>query len=261
MKKHIKKKFMFEVALSEDTASKINASGNSIPLENMPALKKFPKDLNSFLITEKNVAFQAFPYTYQGQVRFIPEPDLVLVYFHSAYVNYRLIEEKKKVILNALLGDKMGEPMINELYEYFGLTSGFVIFLFTAMEAFVNRCINADYTYTRPGKKSTETFNKKQIEEWFTFTDKIKIILPEVRKRNFAKQYPLKYQHIVNLKEFRDSIVHTKASTEGHTPYDYLYKRALELKYEETINAVADFCNYYYPESNYIEECPCNQDW
>ncbi|HRQ49782.1 MAG TPA: hypothetical protein PLR74_04555, partial [Agriterribacter sp.] len=69
----------------------------------------------TYLMTNTSI-FQAFPYKYQGQNRLIPEPDPVLVYFHLAYVNYRLINEKKKVILKPLVNPVMGEPMIDEWY-------------------------------------------------------------------------------------------------------------------------------------------------
>lgn len=154
----------------------------------------------------------------------------------------------------------MGEPMINEWYEYFGLSSGFVIFLFTTLEAFINRCIPKYYEYKRSDNKKTEIYNKYQIEEFVSFKEKITIILPDIKSKNFYKDHPPTSQHITNLKEFRDSIIHTKTSKEG-TTYDYLFKKALDFKYEETINAVALFCNYYHPDNKYIVECSCSQDW
>jgi hypothetical protein len=182
------------------------------------------------------------------------------VYFHLAYVNYRLIDEKKKAILRPLLNPVMGEPMINEWYEYFGLTSGFVIFLFTTLEAFINRCIPSDYEYKRADQKKTEIFSKHQIEEYIPFTEKIKVVLPAIKGKNFYADHPLTAQHITNLKEFRDSIIHTKTSKGGST-YDYLFKKALNFKYEEAINAVAAFCNYYQSGGKYIVECDCGADW
>ncbi len=116
--------------------------------------------------------FRAFPYTYRGQIRLIPEPDPVPVYFHLAYVNYRLIDEKKKAILKLLLNPVVGEPMINEWYEHFGLASGFVIFLFTTLEAFVNSRIPNNYEYKRVDKRVTEIFNKQQVEEYISFNEK-----------------------------------------------------------------------------------------
>ncbi len=260
MKKHIKKKFLNQVQLTDEVQKILDESNKGIPVSEISKIKSIPKEYTGILITDMGIAFQAFQYKYQGQNRFIPEPDPVLVYFHSAYLNYRLIDEKKNVILKNLLTSNVGEPMINELYEYFGLTSGFVIFLFTALEAFMNRCIPKDFVYIKPEKKYTITYDKRQIEEYLSFDEKIKTVLPKAKEKNFIKQFPLKWNHIVNLKEFRDSIVHTKASKEGSSPYDYIYKKALDFKYEESINAVKDFCNYYH-ELNYITECDCNKDW
>lgn len=261
MKKHIKKKFLFEYNLPQETVDQVQASGNSISPDDLQKINKIPKDMTTFVLTETNTIFQAFPYRYQGQDRLIPEPDPVLVYFHSAYLNYRDIEEKRKAILKTLLAPKLAEPMINELYEFFGLTSGFVIFLFTAMEAFVNRSIPEKYEYSKKDNRKTEVYNKKQIEEYLPFMEKVKDILPSITGKNFQKNFPIKFTRIENLKEFRDSIIHTKTSKQGQSPYDYLYKKALEFKYEEAIVAVADYCNYYHPDGNYIIECDCNHEW
>jgi hypothetical protein len=261
MKKHIEKKFMHQFKLDETIIKAAQASGASVPLEHIPTLKKFPKDKIAFAISDNGYAFQTFPYTYQGAVRFIPEPDPVLVYFHSAYLNFRHIEERKREILKAILQTHMPEAMANGLYEYFNLTSGFVIFLFTAMEAFINRTVPRDYVYKKPTGKNTEHYTKKQIEEFIGFKDKMTIILPEVTKKSFQTKYPMKYQHIINLKEYRDSIVHTKSAEDGRSTFEYLYKRALDFKYEETISAVKDFCNFYEPDGNLIVECSCNHDW
>lgn len=258
MRKHIKKKFLNEVSIPKEIIDKYILPNQQLSQEDVDRFK-LSKENVAFLLTD-TTAFQAFPYKYQGKTRLIPEPDPVLVYFHLAYVNYRQISEKRKVILQPLLDPVMGEPMINEWYEYFGLTTGFVIYLFTTIEAFINRSIPADYKYDRPGTKSTEIYNKHQIEEFIAFNEKIKTVLPKAVLKDFYKDHPPTAQYLTNLKEFRDAIMHTKTSKVGGS-YDYLFKKALEFKYEETINAVAKFCNYYHPDGNYIVECDCQQDW
>lgn len=258
MKKHIKKRFLNELEVPSEIAAKFAGENEHISQDDLKKIK-VPEGHTPFLMTATS-AFQAFPFHYQGQVRLIPEPDPVLVYFHMAYANYIVIEEKKKNILKPLLNPVMGESMINEWYQYFGITSGCIIFLFTTLEAFINRCIPLKFEYRRSGNKSTEIFNKQQIEEFLPFNEKMKIALPQILKKDFFKAHPLTAQHISNLKEFRDSIIHTKTSSEAPT-YDHLFKKSLNFKYKEALNAVAAFCNFYHPTGNYIIECDCKLDW
>jgi hypothetical protein len=63
---------------------------------------------------------------------------------------------------------------------------------------------------------------------------------------------------IWNLKEFRDQIIHTKPD-DNPLMYDSLIKMSLNFKYDETLEAVATFMNYYRPD--YIVECNCGLDF
>jgi hypothetical protein len=255
--KHIKKKFQFEETVTSEQSIVLSHSENYIPYENSQSVIP-PKNRRCFLITDSNKIINAFPVSLNGKHYYIPEPDPVLIYFNNAYVNYKSITKVRDQVYQKL-NDKLSEVVINELYEYFGLTNGFIIFLFTTIEAFINRKIPENYNYTIVRSTKTEIYNNEQIQRQISFDDKLKVILKEVSSKNFIKDYPLKYQHIINLKEFRDSIVHTKANSKDITPYEFIYKKALNFKYEETLHAVRDFINYYEPK--YVEECKCGADW
>lgn len=255
--KHIKKKFQFERLIPQDVLNSL--SPQVLPLSGF-ALKgnKIPKGKEALLVFETNKVVKAFNVNLSGKCFFIPEPDPVLIYFNNSYVNYKDIQSVKSKVFK-VLDTKLTEEIANHLYHYFGLTTGFVIFLFTAIEAFINRQIPDAYIYKKSTARNTEIYNKDQIQRYLSFDDKLKNILKETSSKDFAAHYPIKYQHIINLKEFRDSIVHTKANASGQTQFDYLYKKALSFKYEETMAATRDFMNYYEP--NYIEDCDCGSDW
>ncbi len=262
MKKHIEKRFLFEKKLTAEELKVFENQSDTFLVEDFSSIKKMPKDKVGYLVTEANEVIQAFPFKDgQGNLIFIPEPDPVLIYFHTAYLNYRLIHDKKKEIFKILSNVKMTEPVINQLYEYYGLTSSFIILLFTAVEAFINRSIPYNFIYSKPDKRKTETYTKEQIERYLPFNEKRVDILPIVAKKDFAKAHPNINIHIDNLKDFRDGVVHTKTSNDGHTPYDYLYKRAFKFEYEKTLNAVASFMNFYSSNPDYIKECPCSNNW
>ena len=54
-------------------------------------------------------------------------------------------------------------------------------------------------------------------------------------------------------------VVHTKTDSKGKTPYEHIFKRVLNFKYEEALHAVRDFINFYQPD--YVVECDCGEDY
>jgi hypothetical protein len=259
MRKHIQKKFLHETEFPPEQLDEIRKTLTSVPVDQIKKIKKVKTGVVTYMTTDDNRFFKTFAYRFNKELKFTPEPDPVLVYFHASYLNYIQIEEKRKEIFEKLSQEKVTEVMINELYDYFSVTSSFAILLFTAIEALMNRCIPIDFTYKRETKTKTELFSKKQIEEFISFDIKLHEVLKEITNKDFSKDYPLKYTHISNLKEFRNMIAHTK-ETEGHSTYDYLFKKALDFKYADTLNAAKDFCNFYY-KPDFVVECSCNQNW
>ena len=256
--KHIKKKFQFEKQLSREDLI-IMGQNWKIVSYSTSSKEKLPKGAQCHLITDTDKSILAFQINLNGKQFFIPEPDPVLIYFNSAYGNFMHIKKQKSKLVSVLNQGVMTEAIIGDLYQYFGLTNGFVIFIFTAIEAFINKSIPDNYIFSVERSNRTESYNKDRIQRHLSFDDKLNKVLQEIKGKCFSKNHPLKYQHINNLKEFRDIIVHTKDSKEGSTAFDYIYKKALSFKYEETLHATRDLLNYYQPD--YVEECPCGKDW
>lgn len=131
--------------------------------------------------------------------------------------------------------------------------------LYTSIETFINYRIPNNYIFSKSdGNKFTRTYNYEQIQRQISTEDKIKEILNKIENKNFSKKYPIKQQHINNLKEIRDSIVHTK-QLNIYEEYERVFKLALKFDSISTLNAVIDFINYYEP--NLIEPCPCESDY
>ena len=258
--KHIKRKFLFEKVVTEAELDEFRKIGDNLSLDEMSKIKYVAKEKSIFVQYGEDKLIQAFPYKNNGFARFIPEPDPILLYFNYAYYEYLRFNPLKSKILQAATGE-ISEDISMFLYQYFGQSSAFIIMLFTSLEAFINRCIPKNFTYVKDiqGRK-TEMYNKEQLERYISFDEKTKEVLNQIfdKKKNFASAHPLPNQHITNLKEIRDSIVHIKGNDEGHTAYEKTFKRLLDFKYVETLNAVKDFLNYYHDSSSYVEECPCN---
>ena len=150
------------------------------------------------------------------------------------------------------------ETPIHDLYNYYGYTTAVIVNLFTALEAFLNQQIPSEYKYIVNTPKKTEIFNHQQIFETIDFKTKLTKIIPEVAGKNFMHNDTPTNGYIWSLKEFRDSVIHTKPKNESPL-YQDLMKKSLDYKYDKAIEAVAKLMNFYQP--GYIVECDCGNDY
>jgi hypothetical protein len=257
--KHIKKKFLKEIEVNKDQIAKIEESFT--PVEYKSSGKtKIPKGYKPLITTDYGTIIESLQVSINNVSYFIPEPDPILIYFNNAYYNFKQIEPSKQELVLTLDAEKpLTEPIKNNLYNYFGLCEGFIIFLFTSLEGYINKSIPENFEFKDVKSNRTEVYNREQIQRHVAFDKKIKTILPQIMQKDFSSHFPNKFRHIQNLKEFRDILIHIKDSKEGHTPYDYIFKKTFSFNYETTLESVRDFFNYYQP--NYIEECNCGKDY
>lgn len=259
MLKHIKKKTVNYAKFDKEGLEKSGLLLN-LPGGKLPKLKfKDVKDKHALLIMDNGETLRSFFYNDNGNTCTIPLANPVLIYFHSAQANLRNIYSTKKDLM-ALFRDneEVTENSLQLFYGFFGISSSFVTLLMTALEAFVNQKIPIDHKYHKAeGNKFTKIYNNDQIQRWISLDDKILEILNIVDNKSFAKHYPNRQVHIDNLKDLRDNIVHTKNGI-AYENYTELFKKALNFKYNEAIEAVRDFINYY--DTNLIEPCPCGID-
>ncbi|MBO0331130.1 hypothetical protein [[Muricauda] lutisoli] len=259
--KHIKKRFLVqgkenEINFDKDKAELLEFTEESTILEKVKGKQGFM----ALLRTQDDLMIGGFIHKLEGKEYIFPVPDPTLIYFNNAQGYLRVIKERKTELLKKLNLDttKLNEPALNELYAFYGATSGFVIFLFTSIESFINQMVPREYEYSKSGPRKTETYNMRQIQEYLDFKTKIKDVLQEVTGKDFfAKNTPTN-QLIWNLKNFRDEIIHTKAN-ENPLKYEKLIKTSLNFKYEKTLLATAKFMNFY--KKDFIIECDCGQDF
>lgn len=256
--KHIKRKTVALVKLDQDTMRKLSTEAAPIDvLQNIRYDKV--KRHNAIQIMEDGEVVFSFFYNDHGNACTIPLANPVLIYFNTAQMHLRNIYSRR----TALLGLFRGKTDINEdamklFYEFFGLTSSFITMLMTSLEAFVNQHIDKDYKYEKPEqKKYMRVYDYEQILRWISLDEKIEEIINKKYSKSFAKTYPLKYDFVRNLKDIRDRIIHTKQG-ENHHGYIELFRKSLDFKFSECIEAVRDFINFYEP--SLIEACPCNID-
>lgn len=250
--KHIKKKFLFE---RESLPIKKGAETTNVNRSDSQTLKKVNKNTVPFIQTTEGKYIWATHYEHNGKQLIIPLPDLTLAYYDFAYQADQIRQEyEKKMFVKLNSKEAITEDVSNEIYHYFGFSSSCIIGMFTCIESFMNQVLPTNFVYVKKSDKKTELFDKEQIQKSMSFDEKIKNILPEL----FNKKYDLSKSKIPILKKLRDDIVHTKSKND-FTLQEALIKRVLNFKYEECLDEIRTFINFY--QNNYIEECECGIDF
>lgn len=261
--KHIKKEFLNQLTKEEfetlQTKYKFEQYSVGDTSKNPNAIKPTENTV-AILQTTKDIYFTGFPHKIKGTMYVFPEPDPTLIYFSSAQKFRRQIPTTKDKLLNNtnISSNVVDDNIVEDFYSYYEAVCGTVLFLFLSLESFANSFIPHDFVYKRELKNKTETYNCYQIQENINFYDKLKDVLPQISSYNYFEKHPLKAQIITQLKEFRDSIVHTKKENKA-IQHDFIVKRSFSFDFDSAIDNVADFMNSYRP--NYIKECNCGKEF
>jgi hypothetical protein len=256
--KHIRKRFLIHEPANTQLDSEQYEFYDAEGVKDQALLKKRNGEL-AFLYTTQGDRIGGFVHQADGKYFVFPMPDLTLVYFNNAQRSLDEIRLSRQALLQKVdVSQQLQETAEHELYHFYGTVSGFVIFLFTSIESFINQMIPDDFKFERPSNRNTEIFNKNQIQEFIDFKTKITTVLTEATGNNFFHSQTKVNQMIWNLKEFRDQIIHTKQDDQP-LKYDKIIKKSLSFKYEDALYAVVTFMNFYKPD--YIVECGCGRDF
>lgn len=254
--KHIKKRFMIQT-----TSKEVDSGLVYVDIKSRDTEKELSKRRGTvaYVQTEDDIVYAGFVHNLKGKDYIFPVPDPTLIYFNNAQLSLASIVENRNKLIDKLdFRIKLSEPALNEIYNFYGVTSGFVIFLFTAIESFINHIIPEEFEYKNVSKIKTEVYTKQQIQEVLDFKTKLTKVIPQATGKNFFLKSTPTNERIWKLKEFRDEIIHTKPG-QNELKYDNLIKDSLKFKYVETLEAVAKLMNYY--KSDYILECDCGLDF
>ncbi len=139
---------------------------------------------------------------------------------HSKYFTNKEIEFD----LNKMTGDRK-ESMNNAsslVCDYLESIQTSIVFGYTALEAFVNLSIPANYEYTaeKNSKGISEIYDKKAIERWLPLRTKVKSILTGIynTKKIDTQKW---WGHFLNLESYRNEIIHQKSIS--HTEFYKVY--------------------------------------
>lgn len=194
-----------------------------------------------------------------GKVCLFPHPDPTWIHFANAQEQRRRITEIWKE-LRPLIDVEIGisDKMIHLYYQYYGAVCGFTIYLSIALESFMNSILKEEDIYIAQRSEGPKEYKFAQIQRSLPYGEKIKQAIPQLRGMDFISNHSNEAQLIHDLKQFRDSIVHTKKKTNFFTR-DFIIELSFKLKYDKTIEAVAAYMNFYKP--GYIVECDCGKDF
>lgn len=253
--KHPEKKFLGQVQFSDGLIEGIEEASKDAP-QHPYTVDNMPNDMVPYLFDVDNFFYKAFLLEVDGLKIVVPEPDPILIYFDSGYANFRELEKRKPDLIKKLMAtaNKESGPPIVEMFSFFNVVSAFAIYLCTAVEATMNRAIPKDYTYTKPN--GNRVFTKEDIERYFRAEEKLNNVLKQITNKSFEESFPDDFKLIQGLESFRNDIVHTKEAAVGTEPAKHNFTRALQIDYENTIEAVKRFCNFYLGDK-FIVDCSC----
>lgn len=251
--KHIQRRFLYQLNKEE------LASRGSFEEADLEANPDIPEDKRAFYLTDLGYALPVFQVKINKQRYNIPEPDPVCLYFNNAQIHSRFIVGETKKLLETLTytGEVIQASAIaHSTYSYFYHASSYAVFLFTAIEAGINKALRPAVTYCN---RKGEILDMVQIQRQIPFLEKVKKVLPSQYGRNFVLECPAKFESIIKLKSLRDELVHTKKPGGVMPSYSHILSDALNFNYELTLLNVRDFINSYNPKL--IVECDCGNDF
>ncbi|RSK45265.1 hypothetical protein EI291_19330 [Hymenobacter rigui] len=202
------------------------------------------------MVAIKDFEIRAFVVNIENKVFHVPEPHPVVLYYARAYGLSDSIDKLRSDTIYEC--NRQPGNVYNQLQSfsnfYVSFTS-FVTHLYNSVESFMNYTIPKDYVDSVEIKvKGVKKFpDREDVQRWVKFKDKFDRILPSIHERKF-ESYTKETKLIYELKELRDSIMHTKFDVgSSATPYSPLFRAALSFEFVAALEAVEIFINYFEP--------------
>jgi len=219
------------------------------------------KDYNrGFFLNDDSEMIMGFLYIHEGKPLLIPEPDLSILYFTFIEKSIDHIVGLRNQILelagNQIKDSKISENIASLFYNFFQLSSNFVINLFISLEAFNNSLIPNDYTYINKKRKK---YNREGIQRSIKFEEKLKRVIPQLFKKSFVVDFNKKFELLREMKTLRDDVIHTKNfNTDFYASYKEMFTKYIDFDFKNALAYTKEYMNFYKP--NHIEKCDCGND-
>ncbi|WP_332454038.1 hypothetical protein [Chryseobacterium aquaticum] len=234
------KKVLDNVEYPEESKNLISSYMNS---------DKFAEHYDYDVLIQTNTSLIAgFECFYNGNKIMMQEINPVTVYYSNAIMSNYLIENYKKILLEKT---KKGIISSHAFGNFFQLAFNCIINLQASIEMFLNYILNENkYMFYDKNNK----IRKSSIHE------KIDFALVNITGKTFKDEYNSQYINIKDLINIRNEMIHLKPDEkETNSKYKTPYRKIIDFKFDETVEAVKAFINYY--KENLIEECSCGKDF
>lgn len=250
MKPHSKRKFVgnIKVDFKFDELDEVNEyakKSNEVDFEEYPKV---------FMQLEDKTIIQGFVHLINGKPFMIPEPEPSILYFTNAEDKLNELLKIQSTLLESNLTTNNFSDLSHAFYNFFQLSSDYIINLFTSIEAFNNSLIPDDFSI----KIKSKNYNKERTQRSMDFLNKIKKAIPQIMNKSFLKDNPKKYEFLLEIKHLRDNVVHTKNMQSGFpASYRELYKSYLNFDFKKSYEVTKDYFNFY--KEDWIENCNCGR--
>jgi hypothetical protein len=248
MKTHSKRKFLgnIKVDFTFDELKDFNKNAKK------PSEIDFGEYQKVFLQLEDKTIIQGFVHLINGQAFMIPEPEPSILYFTNAENKLSELLKIQSILLESNLTTNNFNDLSHAFYNFFQLSSDYIINLFTSIEAFNNSLIPDDFSIKIKGKY----YDKARTQRSMDFLNKIKKVIPLIMNKSFLKESPTEYQFLLEIKQLRDNVIHTKNMQNGFpASYRELYKSYLNFNFKKSYEITKHYFNFY--KENWIENCNC----
>lgn len=181
----------------------------------------------------------------------MPAISLVVLYFDTAYFNWRGLQKSRSELI-PLLDKPNSHDTLQKVYFYYGRAVSCILSLFASIEALISSYVQENTQYER--KVGRQILSLKMEE-------KMTKVIMKLSKRNFGASYGKQWEQIRLLKSLRDEITHPK-SLKDRQLFDHLVDRIFLFDLDASMEAVKAYLNFYARnDSHRIEDCQCGKDW
>lgn len=227
-----------------------------VPEESKVWAKKYQKsnqlyDGSAILMFDDNIVF-GFDFLYKNEKMIVQEVNPVTIFYSNAVMCHRLlVETRNKLVSNSpkIKGPYKINTQPSDFANFFQIAVNMIINLQATIESFANRVIPNNHPFIDINGNSFEP----------SIVHKINTTLPELKGKKFKTQHGKQSNYLRQLIELRNDIIHLKPAGDPNSAYKEVYRRLINFKYLETLQAVRLFVDFY--EQDLIEECSCQKEY
>lgn len=204
------------------------------------------------LLNEKLTGENVYGYIHKlkGKGYPIPIPDFTLCNLNFAYFMKNEAVKRKKDLINKISDGLLNDDYKEELFNFYGYSSSYIIHLFASLESFVNSLIKEFMNCQMKNKK----IQYEEILKKMPTFDKLNTVVKKYYGKYYLSPRTKFTNSLYNLRSLRNDIVHIKYGCTFYNPSS-IVRRLIDFDYETTYNAVVDMMNFY--QSDYVEPCDC----